>query len=155
MFLAKRARQDILPGIAFLATRVREPNTGDWVKLTQITSYLKTTQDKVATMSADDTQTICWYINASFAVHKDMCSHTGAILTLGRGAISSDSTKQKVNTRSSTEGEIVAADDMLSKVLWTKRFLEAHGFKVKANIIYRDNTSAMKLEENGKSSSGK
>ena len=29
MFLAKRARQDILTGIAFLATQVREPNQGD------------------------------------------------------------------------------------------------------------------------------
>jgi hypothetical protein len=46
-------------------------------------------------------------------------------------------------------------DDVLSKVLWTKRFIEAQGFKVNANVIYRDNTSSMKLEVNGKASSGK
>jgi hypothetical protein len=118
-------------------------------------NFLKSTQDDVAQMSADDTQTIRWYIDAAFAVHKDMRSHTGAVLMLGQGVVSSDSTKQKVNVRSSTEGEMVAGDDMLSKVLWTKRFMEAQGFQVKANIMYRDNTSAMKLEENGKSSSGK
>ena len=155
MFVAKRARQDILPGIVFLATRVREPTQSDWFKLTKLMNFLKATEKDVATMSADDTQTIKWYIDSAFAVHKDMKSHTGSILTLGGGVITSDSTKQKPNARSSTESEMIAADDMLAKVLWTKRFIEAQGHKVKANVIYRDNTSAMKLEANGKASSGK
>ena len=50
---------------------------------------------------------------------------------------------------------MIAVDDTISKLLWTKRFIEAQGFQVKANIIYQDNTSAMKLEVNGKASSGK
>ena len=44
---------------------------------------------------------------------------------------------------------------MMSKILWSKLFLEAQGFKVSTTVIYRDNTSSMKLEENGKASSGK
>lgn len=155
MFVAKRGRQDILPGIVFLATRVHEPNQGDWTKLTKIMNFLEKTKDDIATMSADNTQTIKWYVDSSFAVHKDMKSHTGAVMTLGHGAIISDSTKQKSNARSTTESEMIAADDMISKILWTKRFIEAQGHKVCANIIYRDNISAMKLEKNGKASSGK
>jgi hypothetical protein len=50
---------------------------------------------------------------------------------------------------------MIAVDNTISKVLWTKRFIEAQGHVVKANIVYQDNTSAMKLEMNGKSSSGK
>jgi hypothetical protein len=84
-----------------------------------------------------------------------MRSHIGAIMTLGKGAIISDSTKQKVNARSSTESEMIAADDTISKILWTKRFIEAQGHNLKANIVFQDNTSAMKLEMNGKASSGK
>jgi hypothetical protein len=76
-------------------------------------------------------------------------------MSLGYGAVQSVSTKQKVNTRSSTEAELVAADDVISKVMWTKLFMENQGFEVKANIIYRDNTSSMKLETNGTTSSGK
>ena len=155
MFLCKRARQDLLPGIVFLSTRVREPTDNDWKKLTRIVDYMKVTKDKISSMSADDTQTIRWYVDSSFAVHKDMRSHTGAIMTLGRGAIISDSTKQKVNARSSTESEMIAVDDTLSKILWTKRFIEAQGHAIKENIVYQDNTSAMKLEMNGKTSSGK
>ena len=41
------------------------------------------------------------------------------------------------------------------KVIWTKRFIEAQGHQVKVNLIYRDNQSSMKLENNGKESSGK
>jgi hypothetical protein len=155
MFLCKRARQDVLPGIVFLATRVKDPNHQDWIKLIKILNYLKATKDDIVKMSADDSQTIKWYVDSSFAVHKDMRGHTGAIMTLGTGAIISDSTKQKVNARSSTESEMIAADDMISKILWTKRFIEAQGHQVSANIVYQDNSSAMKLEMNGKASSGK
>ena len=155
MILCKRGRQDIQPGIAFLATRTTEPNEGDWAKLVKIMNFLKATQNEVASMSADDTQSIKWYVDAAFAVHKDFKSHTGATMSLGNGIICSMSTKQKVNTRSSTEAELVGVDDIISKVLWTKLFIEAQGHKVTTNVIYRDNTSAMKLEANGKASSGK
>ena len=155
MFLCKRGRQDIQPAIAFMTTRVREPNEGDWKKLVKMMNYLKATKDDIASMSADDTGTIKWHVDAAFAVHKDMKSHTGATMSLGSGTICSISTKQKVNTRSSTEAELIGFDDVVSKILWSKLFIEAQGFQVKANIVYRDNTSSMHLEENGKASSGK
>ena len=50
---------------------------------------------------------------------------------------------------------MIAVDDTLSKILWTKRFIEAQGHMIKENIVYQDNKSAMKLEMNGKTSSGK
>ena len=106
-------------------------------------------------MRADDTQTIKWHVDAAFAVHKDYKSHTGATMTLGEGVLCSVSTKQKVMSRSSTEAELVGLDDVISKILWSKLFIEAQGYRVGTTIVYRDNTSAMKLEENGKSSSGK
>jgi hypothetical protein len=155
MFLTKRARPDIEPAITFLSSRVKEPNEDDWNKLIRVLGYLKATIEDVLTLEADDTNTLTWYIDAAFAVHADMKSHTGAILTLGKGAICSSSTKQKVNSRSSTGAEMVAVDDKIDKVIWTKRFLEKQGFKVMLNVIYQDNTSTMKLQKNGKASSGK
>ena len=155
MFLAKRARQDILPAITFLSTRTKQLNEGDWRKLVKLLSYLNKTQELVVRLEADDSQTVNWHIDASFAVHKDYRSHTGGTMTLGRGIITSISSKQKVNTRSSTEAELVGVDDVIAKILWAKLFLEAQGFKVKLNIVHRDNTSSMKLEKNGKGSSGK
>jgi hypothetical protein len=155
MFLCKRARPDVNPVVGFLSSRVKEPNEGDWTKLLKALGFLKGTINDVLTLEADDTQTMSWYIDAAFAVHADMKSHTSAVFTMGKGAILSDSLKQKVNSRSSTESEIVGVDDEIHKVVWAKRFVEHQGFKVKLNIVYQDNTSSMKLEQNGKASSGK
>ena len=47
-----------------------------------------------------------------------MRSHTGLMYTLGKGGIVGESTKQKVNTRNSTEAELVAVDDEISKIIW-------------------------------------
>ena len=74
---------------------------------------------------------------------------------MGKGAIEGDSNKQKVNSCSSTEAELQGIDDKISKVLWGKRFLQAQNFEVKVNLIYQDNTSTIKLSDNGKASSGK
>jgi hypothetical protein len=106
-------------------------------------------------LEADDTSTLTWYSDAAFTVHADMKSHTGAMFTMGKGAIIGSSTKQKVNSRSSTESELIGVEDKISRVLWTKRFLEWQEFVVKLNIIYQENTSTIKLEKNGKESSGK
>ncbi len=52
-------------------------------------------------------------MDASFAVHPNMRSHTGGGLTMGRGSPIVSSTKQKLNTQCSTETELVGVDDMI------------------------------------------
>ena len=106
MFLCKRGRPDVNPVIGFLSSRVKKPLEADWNKLVKVLGFLKGTCDDVLTLEADDTQKLNWYIDAAFAVHNAMRSHTGAVFTMGKGDISSDSTKQKMNTRSSTEVEL-------------------------------------------------
>jgi len=76
-------------------------------------------------------------------------------MTFGRGAIQSISRKQKLNTKSSTESELVATDDASTMILWTRLFLEDQGYPIEKNILYQDNKSAILLEENGKKSSSK
>ena len=69
-------------------------------------------------------QTVIYWINAAFAVHPEFRSHTGSMQTLGKGSISSVSTKQKVDSQSSTEAEQIAIDNDVSKVLWTNNSLK-------------------------------
>ena len=155
LFISKRARPDILPAITYLCTRVKEPNENDWFKLSKVMGFLKTTINDELTIEANDYGNITWYVDAAFGVHKDFKSHTGAVMMLGKGSVQSISTKQKVNSRSSTEAELISIDDVLSKIQWTKFFMQEQGCKINQNVIYRDNTSSMKLEMNGKMSSGK
>eukprot|EP00957_Ditylum_brightwellii_P105411 8036183-Ditylum_brightwellii.AAC.1 len=77
--------------------------------------FLKGLIEDVLMLEADDSQTLTWHIDVLFTVHANMKSHTGATFTLGKGSISSDLTKQKVNTRSTTELELVAVDDKIAK----------------------------------------
>ena len=81
-------------------------------------------------------------MDAAFAVQKDMKRHTQAVMTMGSVAVTSLSIKQKVNSRSSTEAELVAVDDVIAKILWTKKFIEWR----ELNILYQDNTNTMNLK---------
>ena len=64
-------------------------------------------------------------------------------------------TKQKLVSKSSTEAELVATNDVMPQLLWTKYFLEAQDYVTKANKLYQDNMSTILLEKNGKWSSSK
>ena len=74
-------------------------------------------------MEADDVQELKWYIDALYGTHSNLKSHTGSVFTLGNGAICSDSSKQKVNARSSTEAELISIDDKIAKIMWMKRLI--------------------------------
>jgi len=56
-----------------------------------------------------------------------MKSHTGGATSLGRGAIMCKSTKQKLNTKSSTEAEVVGSSNYLPNTVWAKMFLAEQG----------------------------
>ena len=155
LFVCKHGRPDISPAIAYLTTRVRKPNQDDWNKLVRMMKFLKQTVKDHLTLKADGSKTLKWHVDASFAVHPDFRSHTGATMTMGKGAVTSVSRKQGLNTRSSTEAEVVAADEIVGSMLWSKLFLEAQGYGVQDNILFQDNKSAMLLESNGRKSAGK
>ena len=74
---------------------------------------------------------------------------------LRKGAIISTSIKQKMNTKSSTETELIAADDLMPHILCTNYFLNWKGYNAKETKFYQDNKSAILLEKNGKKSSSK
>ena len=97
-----------------------------------------------------NTGVLHWYVDASFATHQDMRGHTGGALTLGIGYPTVTSTKAKCNTRSSTIYELVAVDEMLAQILWTRLFMKSQGIEVSDNILYQDNKSAILLEKNGR-----
>ena len=52
-----------------------------------------------------------WCIDASYEVHPNMWGHTGGGLSTGRGFPIVNSTKQKINTHSSTKSYIVGVHD--------------------------------------------
>jgi Reverse transcriptase (RNA-dependent DNA polymerase)/Zinc knuckle len=154
LYVSKRGRPDIQLPIAFLCTRVAHSTDEDWMKLKRVLEYLHGTMDEFLTIGADSIEDMYTWTDASYAVHEDMRSHTGGTVSFGTGAAMSKSSKQKLNTKSSTEAELVGASDYLSYPIWAKKFLGGQGYVLKKNIFYQDNQSTIRFEKNGRKSCG-
>ena len=165
LFASKWARPDIQVCVAFLCTRVMKATEEDYVKLGKAINYLKETIHLPLVLGSDASGRMIWNIDASYAVHDDCRSHTGASLTLGHGSLLSLSCKQKLNTKSSTEAEVVGVDDAMTFFMWMQNFFQAQVKHLSTSSILKplgtditieqDNTSAIQLEKNGWGSSSK
>ena len=117
--------------------------------------YIRGTRALPLILSANGSGILKWWVDASFAVHTNMRGHSGGGLSLGRLFPIVSSTKQKLNTRSSTETELVGSDDFMPAICWTRYFLKAQGYRILDNFLFQDNRSSILLENNGKASSRK
>jgi hypothetical protein len=147
--------RDIQTAVSFLTTRVKKPDEDEWGELKRILKYLKGTMHMRLRLSVDDLGIIRSWVDASYNVHEDCKGQTGAMMSLGRGAPMSFTRQHKLNTRSSTESELVGIDDALPLILWARYFIEAEGYTVEQNIMYQDNKSTILLATNGRWSSSK
>ena len=153
LYLAKRVRPDILTAVAFLTSRVLAPTQADQLKLDRVLRYLNGTRDLNINLGIQGDVQVKSYIDASYAVHHDMRSHTGGVLTLGRGPIHCRSTRQKLMTKSSTEAELVGLSDGLSQALWLRNFLICQGYPPLPILQFQDNLSTITLATKGRSTS--
>ena len=153
LYIAKRTRPDILLPVNLMCTRVQSPSQKDYSTLLRIIKYLKGTKDDCLTLQADDNYLVTCYADASYGVHTDMKSHSGMVLTIGRGAIICKSSKQHIVTKSSTEAEVVAASDMAGDAIQLNHFLNHQNMSNdRPATLFQDNMSAILLLQNGKSS---
>jgi hypothetical protein len=107
LFLCKRAWPDIHTAVGFLSTCIIKPDYDDFKKISRLMKYLQETKDLDLTLETRNVSKINWWVDASYAVHHDMQKHTDEVMIIGKGVLYATSTKQKLTTRSSTEGEIV------------------------------------------------
>ena len=115
--------------------------------------YIRGTRTLPLIISANGSGILKWWVDASFAVHPNMREHSGGGLSLGSGFPIVSSTKQKLNTRSSTDTVRVGADDFMPVICWTRYFCKARGYRVLDNVLFQDNRSSILLAKNGKASS--
>ena len=153
LYLAVQFRRDILLAISFLTTRVRSPDENDLKKLKRVIMYLNGTRDLFLVFKGDGSRKLVLNasIDASFGTHVDGKSHSGYTAMIGGGAVDAKSKKQSLNTKSSTEAEMVALSDMASLAIRWREFLIAQGYEIGALEIEQDNTSCIKLVQTGKS----
>lgn len=81
--------------------------------------YLDSIHDLVFILHYDGSSLARWYADAYFVVHNDLKSQSQGRMTLSDTdrAIASGNNKQKLNTHSSIEYEVFAANGFLPKIL--------------------------------------
>ena len=150
-FASKQVRLDTQVAVAFLCTRVKNPTEEDYKKLGWLIRYVGETIHVPLILEVNDSKTLIWNVDASYAVNNDMKSHTGISLSLGCGTLLSMSCKQKLVTKSLMEATLGGVDDAMTFMMWVKYFFQEQTkdlpdtSKLKDignnNIIEQDNTS--------------
>jgi hypothetical protein len=155
LYAVTRTRPDASLPVIFLTTRVLEPTEQDQRKLDRVLRYFNATPDLgiFLGISTDNEFRITCFADASHGVHYNGKSHTGIVISHGRGAILAKSMKQKIICRSSTESELVALSDATSLVAYELQFMTSLGFQLGHAQLYQDNTSTIRMANNGKSCS--
>ena len=147
LYLSKRGRPDIQQAVAFHCTRVNKPDTDDQKKLARLIRYLMDTVHLPLILSMNDNGISEWWVDASFAIHDNMKSRSGATMSLGKGVIYCASTMQKIMASSSTEAELAGVDDRMGNICWLYYFSTDQGYTRKT-WLYQDNKSAILLKQN-------
>ena len=152
LYLSKRGRPDVLLPVTFLCTRVQSPDVEDKKKLIKVLKYLNTTVELGLRIHRceEGKYDICVYCDASFATHKDYKSHTGAVITVGKSPVFYKSCKQKLNSKSSMESEMIALSDVLPQAMFVSYFLEDQMSQQCIPTFMEDNMSAITMLKNGR-----
>jgi hypothetical protein len=155
LYAVTRTRPDASLPVIFLTTRVLNPTIQDQSKLNRVLKYFNGTKELgifLGLSTENDLRVIC-YADASHGTHYNGKSHTGIVISHGRGSILAKSMKQKIVCRSSTESELVALSDATSLAAYELQFMESLGLGIKKAHLYQDNTSTIRIAMNGKSCS--
>ena len=78
------------------------------------------------------------------------CKHIDTEILFG--VLDQKASKQKMNTRSSTDCELVGTSEGLPKNIYFEMFMEEQGYKLESNVLAKDNESEIKILKNGRDS---
>lgn len=157
MYLARMSRPDILMCTSYLATKSQNPTVKDYDNVCQILRYIRGTvhTGMIFNLSSrKDPPKINIFTDASHLLHEDGKGHTGIVITLGEAVICTRSVKQKVQARSSTEAEIIAAEEGSTYVPFLNKLQAEITNLARARndqpvTLYQDNLSAIHLMTGG------
>jgi hypothetical protein len=149
LYLAKRARPDILTVISFLCTRVTAPTVEDKQKLHHLLGYLLGTRDRVLTINKARDDQLVMYMDAAYALHEKGELHSGVVIALGGVVVFVSLKKQKCVAKSPTDAELIALSDNIDLIRLFKEFLEfIRNGEVSKPIIFEDCKACIDLALN-------
>ena len=147
LYLASQTRLDLLYAVTQLSRRSKKCTTRDMKAVDRLLNYIFQTHHLGLTLgSKSGSMDIHAFVDASYACHLDLKSHTGICIALGddSGFFLAQSKKQSITADSTTVAEFVATHTACQRVLWSRNVLVELGFNPKI-ILHQDNTSTIHL----------
>jgi hypothetical protein len=148
MYLASQTRPDILYAVCTHARKATTPTESDMKGVIRILQYIVHTSHLGLRLHSGEGIVLYATVDASYACHSDLKSHTGCTLHIGRssGAIYSLSKKQTVTADSSTVAELIAAHLAAHEIMWARNFLSELGFhQTDPTTLFEDNLSTITI----------
>jgi len=156
MYAQVCTRPDIAFTVNALGRYLSDPGLDHWKVVKKVFIYLQGTKDHMLTFKKSDQLQVIGYSDSNFAgCPDDQKSTSDFIFMMARGAISWKSVKQTLTATSTMEAEYVACYEATCQVVWLKNLIS--GFQIVESIsrplvIYCDNTAAVHLSQNNRSS---
>ena len=153
MYIAKRTYPELLPASSYLASRVNVANTLDWEVAISLLEYVNHDHETHKMIFRPTSLDVVGCSDASYACHDDGKSRTGGCAGFPGAFFIFVSSKQTIVTKSSTEAELVAINDVIDYLVWLKALLEEiEVVSGNAPVLFQDNRSAIMLSESGRGS---
>jgi hypothetical protein len=146
MYAMLCTRPDICFVVGMVSRYQSDPGPAHWTAVKHIIKYLKRTRDYMLVFGGEDLVPI-GYTDSDFMSDQDSRRSTsGYAFTLGGGAVSWMSVKQKCVADSTTEAEYVAASEASKEAAWLRKFLKELGVvpdAVRPIVLFCDNSGAV------------
>ena len=85
----------------------------------RLLKYLDITMDLplILTTNRKFTFNIKWWVDVAFIINQDMKCQIGTLMSYGLGSVYNYSSKEKLNTKNSTEVELVVVNEKVPQLL--------------------------------------
>ena len=148
LYLANQTRPDILFAVCAMARKSKSPTDQDRQAVVRILQYIAGTKTLGLRLHSGEGIVLYATVDASYACHPDLKSHTGCTLHIGRhsGSVNSLSKKQTITADSSTVAELIGAHLAAHEIMWARNFLSELGFpQTSPTVLFEDNLSTISL----------
>ena len=148
LYLASQTRPDILFAVCSLARKAKAPCAADRMAASRVLNYIAGTSRLGLVLHSGEGIRLYATVDASYACHPDLKSHTGCTLHIGRksGSVNSLSKKQTITADSSTVTELIGAHFAAHEIMWARNFLSELGFAQQGpTTLFEDNMSTISL----------
>lgn len=144
LFMAKRARPELLCATSYLTTKVKAPTVQDWGKLRKLVSFIAGTKEKGLVLQPKGIWVEAW-ADAAYGIHQaDRRSHSGTIVSIGGAPIYCSSKRQGLTAKSAAEAEIICVSDAATMITWAQHFLALQGYgQLPAARLWEDSASTI------------